>query len=72
VKFFERLRKGILASLLLASIAHAPAAQSYLVVDNQTGLILEAKNGNEKLQVASLTKIATAIVSLIGHSLPRT
>lgn len=64
MKFFERLRKGILASLLLASIAHAPAAQSYLVVDNQTGLILEAKNANEKLQVASLTKIATAIVSL--------
>jgi serine-type D-Ala-D-Ala carboxypeptidase (penicillin-binding protein 5/6) len=48
--------------LLLASTVLASAAQSYIIVDNQTGLILGAKNGNEKLQVASLTKIATAMV----------
>jgi serine-type D-Ala-D-Ala carboxypeptidase (penicillin-binding protein 5/6) len=48
--------------LLLASVACASAAQSYIVVDNQTGLILASKNPNEKLQVASLTKIATAMV----------
>jgi serine-type D-Ala-D-Ala carboxypeptidase (penicillin-binding protein 5/6) len=48
--------------LLLASAACASAAQSHIVVDNQTGLILASKNPNEKLQVASLTKIATAMV----------
>ena len=48
--------------LLLASAALASAAQSYIIVDNQTGLILASKNPNEKLQVASLTKIATAVV----------
>jgi D-alanyl-D-alanine carboxypeptidase (penicillin-binding protein 5/6) len=48
--------------LLVASAACASAAQSYIIVDNQTGLILDSKNPNEKLQVASLTKIATAMV----------
>ena len=45
-------------------VACASAAQSYIVVDNQTGLILASKNPNEKLQVASLTKVATAMVVL--------
>jgi D-alanyl-D-alanine carboxypeptidase (penicillin-binding protein 5/6) len=49
--------------LLLASAALASAAQSYIIVDNQTGLILGSRNPNEKLQVASLTKIATAMVA---------
>jgi D-alanyl-D-alanine carboxypeptidase (penicillin-binding protein 5/6) len=48
--------------LLMASSAWALAAQSYIIVDNQTGLILASQNANEKLQVASLTKIATAMV----------
>jgi serine-type D-Ala-D-Ala carboxypeptidase (penicillin-binding protein 5/6) len=72
VKFFERLRKGILILFLLASIGRMPGAQSHLVVDNQTGLILEAKNANEKLQVASLTKIATAVVALDWAQLTKT
>ena len=46
----------------MASPAWALAAQSYIIVDNQTGLILASQNPNEKLQVASLTKIATAVV----------
>jgi D-alanyl-D-alanine carboxypeptidase len=33
-------------------------------VDNQTGTILDAKNKNAKVQIASLTKIATALVTL--------
>jgi D-alanyl-D-alanine carboxypeptidase (penicillin-binding protein 5/6) len=49
---------------LVASAACASAAQSYIIVDNQTGLILASQNPNEKLQVASLTKIATAMVVL--------
>ena len=62
MRLFERLRGAIQIVLLLASAACASAAQSYIVVDNQTGLILASKNPNEKLQVASLTKIATAMV----------
>jgi len=40
------------------------AAQCYLIVDNQSGQILAAKGANDKRQVASLTKIATATVVL--------
>lgn len=50
--------------LTLAFASLALAAQSYIVVDNQTGMILAAERPNEKLQVASLTKIATAMVVL--------
>ena len=56
------LRSSIQILLLFALVACAPAAQSYIIVDNQTGLILASKNPNEKLQVASLTKVATAMV----------
>ncbi len=52
----------IVLLLLLASSGWTSAAQSYIIVDNQTGLILASQNANAKLQVASLTKIATAIV----------
>ena len=58
------LRSSIQILLLFALVACASAAQSYIVVDNQTGLILASKNPNEKLQVASLTKVATAMVVL--------
>ena len=56
------LRSSIQILLLFALVACASAAQSYIIVDNQTGLILASKNPNEKLQVASLTKVATAMV----------
>ena len=48
----------------LASTALLPAAESYVIADNQTGQILGSKNPNEKLQIASLTKVATAMVAL--------
>ncbi len=50
--------------LLIASAASTLAAQSYVIADNQTGQILASKDGSEKRQIASLTKIATAIVVL--------
>lgn len=40
------------------------AAEAFIVVDNQTGHILASKNAREKRQVASLTKLATALVIL--------
>jgi len=53
-----------MAGLLIASTALSPAAESYVVVDNQTGHILSSNARDEKLQVASLTKVATATVTL--------
>lgn len=58
--------------LTLAFASLALAAQSYIVVDNQTGMILAAERPNEKLQVASLTKIATAMVVLDWAQLNKT
>ena len=39
-------------------------AEAYLVVDFKTGKILAEKNSNEPRQIASLTKVATAFVTL--------
>jgi len=51
-----------LALLVLVSPAFATAAQNYVVVDNQTGMILDSRDPDRKVQVASLTKIATAVI----------
>lgn len=59
------MKTATICLLMLAATATcAPAAESYLIVDNQTGHVLASKNGGEKLQVASLTKVATAMVVL--------
>ncbi len=39
-------------------------ARSYIVVDLQTGEILDEKNSDQKLPIASLTKIMTAVTAL--------
>jgi D-alanyl-D-alanine carboxypeptidase (penicillin-binding protein 5/6) len=52
---------------LLASasvVRSAFAARAYLIADAQTGYILEEQDARKKLQVGSLTKIATASVVL--------
>src|SRR5437868_7232972 len=52
---------------LLASMSvlrSAAAAQAYVIADAQTGYILEEQEPRKKLQVGSLTKIATASVVL--------
>jgi D-alanyl-D-alanine carboxypeptidase (penicillin-binding protein 5/6) len=50
------------ASLLLSSAGlHAESA---IIVDNQTGRILEGVHANDKLPIASLTKLALAMVTL--------
>ncbi len=58
--------KSIALSSLLASaaICQVFAAESYIIVDAQTGHVLGSKERDEKLPVASLTKIATAVVVL--------
>ncbi|MEO8206567.1 MAG: serine hydrolase [Chthoniobacterales bacterium] len=62
----KNLRNLIIGSLCLF-VAASPvlrAADSSLTVDNQTGYILAKENPNDKRQIGSLTKIATAMVVL--------
>jgi len=58
--------KYIVFAVLLGSagVRSAAAAESFIIVDAQTGFILGSKERREKLPVASLTKIATAAVVL--------
>src|SRR5438067_11668275 len=58
----DRNVTGVQTCALPTSAARLPP--SYLVVDSQTGYVLIEQNAREKLQVASLTKIATACVVL--------
>lgn len=46
------------------SIAQTPSASAFIVIDHHSGHVLKEFNANKKLQVASLTKIATAVVVL--------
>src|SRR3954447_15100882 len=62
------LRRFLIISVALLACAtvvrSAGAAQAYLIADAQTGYILEEQEPRKKLQVGSLTKIATACVVL--------
>jgi D-alanyl-D-alanine carboxypeptidase len=61
----HRFRLILLAFFASASVVRsAAAAQAYLIADAQTGYILEEQESRKKLQVGSLTKIATASVVL--------
>jgi D-alanyl-D-alanine carboxypeptidase (penicillin-binding protein 5/6) len=55
----------VLAALaVLAGAGSASAAQAYVVIDSQTGFILQQQEPKQKRQIGSLTKIATAVVVL--------
>src|SRR6266496_2240860 len=58
----------IVFSMFLASAtlfrSAAAGAEAYLIADAQTGYIIEEQEPRKKLQVGSLTKIATASVAL--------
>jgi D-alanyl-D-alanine carboxypeptidase (penicillin-binding protein 5/6) len=66
MKIRENLSLQTLLALLFGSLilGQVRAQESYIIFDNQTGQILEAEKPKEKLQVASLTKIATCMVVL--------
>lgn len=53
-----------LVLLLPAGRAFAAARTAYVVIDAQTGFVLEQVDGKDKRQVGSLTKVATAMVVL--------
>ena len=54
----------IAAALLFGALRSAFAAQAFIVVDAQTGFVLQEHESKQKRQIGSLTKIATAIVVL--------
>ena len=56
----------ILAALAIFAgvVRPAAAAQAFIIVDSQTGYILQEQKSKDKRQVGSLTKIATAAVVL--------
>jgi len=59
----KSIARTFCAILILAGALAAHAAPpNYIIVDNQTGSILGSKGRDEKMQIASLTKIATALV----------
>src|SRR5207249_2436388 len=63
--FSRRFLIVIFAFIASAAILRsAVAAQAFVIVDSQTGYILEEQEPRKKLQVGSLTKIATASVVL--------
>src|SRR5436309_13184012 len=66
--FMHLSRRFLIVSLAFfgsASVVRsAAAAQAYVIADAQTGYILEEQEPRKKLQVGSLTKIATASVVL--------
>jgi D-alanyl-D-alanine carboxypeptidase len=50
--------------VLFAGGKSAAAAQAYVIVDSQTGYVLEEQKPKDKRQIGSLTKVATAMVVL--------
>lgn len=54
----------LVLALSLGALDGARAAQAFVIVDAKTGHVLEERNSRKKRQVASLTKVATAMVVL--------
>jgi len=54
----------LLITLLVTDTARAADAAAYVIEDSTTGFILEQYHADKKLPIGSLTKIATAMVTL--------
>src|SRR5256886_15624188 len=65
VKILHRFYITFVTLVALASgLRSAVAAQAFIIVDAQTGAVLQAQEPRQKRQIGSLTKIATAMVVL--------
>jgi serine-type D-Ala-D-Ala carboxypeptidase (penicillin-binding protein 5/6) len=65
MRFLNRFFAVFFTFLASVAIIHsAVAAQAYVIVDSKTGYVLEQQESRKRLQVGSLTKIATASVVL--------
>src|SRR4051794_23893750 len=63
--FWRRFSLFFLAIAALTTVARSAAgAESYVIIDDRTGYVLESKEPKQKRQVGSLTKVATACVVL--------
>jgi D-alanyl-D-alanine carboxypeptidase len=62
----RRFLLALFSLLLLLPAGHAvqAARTAYVVIDGQTGFVLDQVGGRDKRQVGSLTKVATAMVVL--------
>jgi D-alanyl-D-alanine carboxypeptidase (penicillin-binding protein 5/6) len=62
---FRRFSLALFAIALCLPAVHAVrAAKAYVIVDAQTGHVLEERESRDKRQIGSLTKVATAMVVL--------
>ena len=71
LRFFSRMISlrnfaAVFALLICttAAVTRAAAAQAYVIADSQTGFVLEEHEPRQKRQIGSLTKVATAMVTL--------
>src|SRR5437867_12400987 len=65
MRFSHRFLTASIALIATAaSLRSAAGAQAFVIVDSQTGYLLEEQEPKKKLQIGSLTKIATASVVL--------
>src|SRR5213595_1039804 len=65
MRFSHRFFTASIALIVTAaSLRSAVGAQAFVIVDSQTGYLLEEQEPRRKLQIGSLTKIATASVVL--------
>ena len=75
-KFLKNYESGIPASVLPVkeriSISPLIDAESGIIVDFESGEILFEKNSDKKLQIASITKLMTAVIALEEGNLDET
>jgi D-alanyl-D-alanine carboxypeptidase (penicillin-binding protein 5/6) len=64
VTSLRRVFVPLIALAVVACARWSAAAQAYMVVDSQTGYILQQQEPKQKRQIGSLTKVATASVVL--------
>ena len=62
------MKKIILFVILLIPILKIDALESYVVMDTKSSRILSSKNMDEKMLIASTTKIMTSLVALENAS----
>ena len=67
-----RILLTLAAVSLFAAPVRAVETAAYAITDNVTGFVLDSSGGTKKLQIGSLTKIATAMVMLDWAETTRT
>jgi len=63
-RFISAIACGAALALGFAAIESRAASAAYVVADSNSGFILDQNNAQKKLQIGSLTKIATVMVVL--------